>query len=587
VRRKDAFLGLLLLALSSSGGCAVATPLFPKLVVVVVIDQMRSDYVDRFRALFGSEGFARLVREGRKFEDARFSYAATSTGPSHAVIGSGLYPDVSGIVGNAWFSREENRTAYCAEGPIDPGDPRRCARSGAQGSGGDAVRGVRNPCWFDGTSLAQRVKARWPRARVVGVGLKDRSPILMVGSDADAAYWFDEKSRKRFVSSAAYSPDTDLLERFHTEVFPAFEGRLDRPGVALPGRSAWTYSLSRPPSEVCPEDIPSAHTPLFGLGASFPHRVESVAALAYSPLGDELLARFTEEVVRAHGLGRNPSGQPDVLAVGFSAPDHVGHLYGPDSCEVADAMARLDLVLERLLRFLEDVVPKRDLVVFLTSDHGVAPVPEVARSRGLSAGRIFLYDDGARTVGDLTAERRRLETELAPLRGIAVSDKTPIERAIVRTFQEPSLYLNRDIVPPEELPAWRGRVRESLLGLEGVQSVYTSDEIVAGKAPETIRLAFREDRSGDLMIVAAENWVFDSKRSTLAANHGQPHEYDTRVPLLVWGGAVAPGSISDRVDVARIAPTIASLLDLSRAGFSRPDPLPLGQEEKDHGRAGR
>lgn len=571
MRSKNALAGIFLLALPPAAGGPVAARSTPKLVVLVVADQMRAEYLDRFASSFGSGGFARLDREGRRFQDARFAYAATSTGPGHSVIGSGLYPNLSGMVGNTWFSRSDSRAAYCAEGPLDPGDPRRCARPGA-----DAGTGVKNPCWFEGTSLAQRVKERWPRARVVGASLKDRSAILLLGPGADAAYWFDEKERKRFVSSAAYSPDAGLLDRFAREVLPLFEKRLDPAGPRGPDLGAWQYSLARPQREVCPHDLPSAHTPRLGLGASFPHPLGSMTALVYSPLGNEMLARFVEEAVTAHRLGRNPSGEPDLLAVSFSSTDHVGHLYGPDSCEVADAVARLDRVLERLLRFLEGVVPRRDLVVFLTSDHGVAPVPEVARSRGISAGRIFLYDDGARTVGDLSPERKRLETELAPVRGIAVSDSTPIERAVVRTFQEPSLYLNREIVPHEELPSWRERVRESVRKIEGVREVYTSDEIAAGKAPEAVRLAFREDRSGDLLVVAAENWEFDSWKTPLAASHGQPYENDARVPLLVWGGAVRPGKISDRVDVASIAPTIASLLDLSRAGFSRPDPLPLG-----------
>ena len=557
----------------------------PKLVVLIVVDSMRADYPERFSPFFGEKGFRRLAREGRVFTHARFSHATTLTGPGHSVIGSGIYGDRSGIVGNRWYSYEMGEDGNCARGPVREGTPGECEPEGKGAGPASGAKKMKNPCAFDGKTLAERVKERYPGARVVGVAVKDRAAILMAGKKADAAYWVEvNEDGSAALACPGYYPAC------HPKVlaYGEEEGLPEKPGPAgsmtlfrrHPVWREWSCSLPSPCEKACPDDVVGAHSEDAGLGKSFPHPVKDPDSLLYTPYGDELLEGLAERVVEVHGLGRNARGAPDVLVAGFSSTDYFGHLFGPDSCEAADGMKRLDGTVGRFLEFLTARIGKESLLVFVTGDHGMAPLPEVSLRKGIPAGRLDLATPVSRQkgkIGDLSPLRQRLEFELARRFGDPMSADTPLSEAFITAYHEPGLYLNREKIGKKNLSLCRSWLKEHLLRLEGIQEVYTAEEIEAGEAPEPVRLAYRADRSGDLLIFTRKYWTVSGPGG--GADHGQLHDYDTRVPLLVWGGGVVPGVEMGAVDVAQIAPTLAALLGLDASGFSRPSPLPLGRSK--------
>jgi type I phosphodiesterase/nucleotide pyrophosphatase len=560
-----------------SGGFGEA----PKLVAILAVDQLRADYPDRFRRFFGDRGFNRLSREGRVFKEASYSHAVTMTGPGHAVIGSGIYPDRSGIVENRWYSYELGADINCTSGMVREGAPEECAPEGSGEKEAPGMKRMTSPCNLSGMTLAERVKKRYPKARVVGVSVKDRAAILVPGKKADAAYWVEEKSdRTLSLACSRYYPGC----RSEVLSYAREEGLGEKPGASgssglfrkHPEWREWKWSLPVSCDELCPEDLPEAHAQEGNLGKRFPHPVQDAASILTTPYGNDFVEALAERAVEVHGLGKNPAGAPDILTVSFSSTDYFGHLFGPDSCETADGMKRLDASLGRLLDFLAARVGKEHLLVVLTADHGVAPLPEVSLKKGIPAGRLDLQDSADRRtgkVGELPAIRQRMEYFLAGVLGESMNAQTPLARSFVVTFHEPHLYLNRERIGSKALSLVRSRLKDYLLHMEGIREVYTWDEIRSGKAPEPVLRSFRADRAGDLFLVLAPYWIPLSPGE--GTTHGQPYDYDAHVPLMVWGSRVAPGSVGDSVDVAQIAPTIASVLGLEMSGFSRPSPLPL------------
>jgi hypothetical protein len=547
-------------------------------VVLVVTDQMRAEFLDRYRPYLGKTGFRRLLKQGREFREARYAHAITTTGPGHSVLGSGQYADRTGIVGNRWYSREQDATVASSSGRIPIGRPSECVRWDGRGEPPEKTSPATAPCQFEGISIAQRLKDRYPKARVVGVSVKDRAAILTTGPGADAAYWFVPHFGGAVGTRCeGYYPDCrkELFEFAREEGLAPYGGR----GVVVferhPEWARWECAL--PDCEkACPDDVVEAHPDVLGLGRSFPHPVATPQALLHTPFMDEVLESLAERVVEVHDLGRNPSGDPDLLVVSFSALDFLGHLYGPDSCETADAFARLDTTLGRFLSFLDGRVGRKNILLFLSADHGTAPVPEVSRRRGLPAGRVELSARVSRnrgTLADLPDLRMRLEREAAGVLGVEPDPDTPLRDAYVAAFHEPHLYLNAGRIGAGGLPKVRARLKEVLQGVEGIGEVYTWDEIREGRAPEHVRLSFREDRAGDLLVFLDPNWILQADQA--ATDHGQIYDYDSHVPLIAWGWGVKRGRVETRVDVAQIASTIADLLDLDRSGLSRPDPLPL------------
>ncbi|HTY57942.1 MAG TPA: alkaline phosphatase family protein, partial [Bacteroidota bacterium] len=349
----------------------------PKLVIVIVVDQMRADYLVRFNDLFGNGGFNLFLNGGAYFTNCAYDYASTFTGPGHATILSGIPVRSSGIIGNEWFDRQKGRSVYCVEDSA-------CESVGI--SPGLAA-GRMSPRRFKGTTLGDQLMAHSPSSRVIGIAIKDRGAILLAGERPTGAFWFDPGSGSWITSSFYGRTLPAWAEQFNAAGIPArFLGR--RWTRLLPDSCYSRSSIDDAPGE---GTLPGEDRPVF------PHQVKDLETmppggppaggmsrrfdgLLPTPFGDELTVRFAEAAIEGERLGGR--GVTDLLAVSFSAPDYCGHIFGPDSQEVEDILVRLDRSLAEFFGYVDRRIGLQNVMVVLTADHGVCPLPELREHRG-------------------------------------------------------------------------------------------------------------------------------------------------------------------------------------------------------------
>jgi hypothetical protein len=516
----------------------------PDLILVVSVDQFRYEYLTRFAPYLSDGGFNRAIKHGANFTRALYPYAVTYTGPGHAAIGTGYVPARSGIVANTWLDRVTATPVYCAE------DKR-------------AVGGF-SPLNLDSDSLGDRLQEKVAGSKVIGVALKDRAAILMAGRKATAAYWFDPKM-PGFTSSNYYRANRTMLNAFNSSV-PSVLGQ----------HHEWTQSTFIPAADLArlthdPASLRKFKTNHGGLGVEFPHPIATMDDLTYTPFGNDLVLTFAERIIDDEHLGTD-DGTPDLLFVGLSSPDYLGHAFGPDSLEVADSVMRTDRQLEAFFNWLDQKFSGR-YTVAITADHGVQSIPEVARDMGRDAGRVDFQNPkkAANTFADLASDRRQLEKLAAKTLGLTVTDKTPIANTLVSYFEEPALYLNWSRVAEAHLDSERVKraLRDSAKQIHGIRTAFTSSDLIAvdpkSSAIETaMRLSFRADRSGDVLVTLKPGYVW--KYSDTGTTHGQAVEDDQHVPLLFFGRGIAAGTWSDEVAPTFLAKTIGALISVEAGG---------------------
>ena len=549
----------------------------PSLVVVISVDQMRADYLERFRPYFGPDGFNRFLERGAWYTQANHRHSYTETAPGHASIGSGLDPRHHGILSNRYFDPATGRNPYSV---ADPG-----ARWVGLPSDAALSDPAASPVRLDEAGLGDRFKETFPKARVVGVALKDRAAVLMAGRKGDAAVWFEERT-SRFVTSSYYAPRPSLL---------AFDGAPLATFLSDPKRREWKLSGIIPPADLDritfdPPELFRYKDPIEGMGATFPHPIRNPKALTSSPFGDELTLAYARFVIRDFSLGRNPSGEPDLLFLGLSSTDLYGHKFGPDSKEIADGIVRLDRVLADFLRWLDAWMGRRTDLLFLTADHGVTPIPEVARERARREGREPAPDAfgrcnmrnpaGKKTVGEAGTDRLEVERQVARDLGYTLDESHPnSEEGAIAWFEDGFVWLNRPVLARRGIDLERAKnaVRERLRARRGVAAAYTNTEIGDGlpaDAPGSLAVtrSFRSDRAGEVYAILKPGWIW-FYAADAGTTHGQPNETDTRVPLLAWGQGVASGRHADATSPLAIAKTVGALFGFS-VGEPDVEPLP-------------
>jgi arylsulfatase A-like enzyme len=567
----------------------LALPLFaeaPDLVVVISVDQLRFDYVDRYAPWFTERGFQRFAREGATFSNARYRYSTTFTGPGHASIGTGRVPAESGIPGNSWFERDApiddaqwdwyfdditpyrpkhiTSTPFTAEGDWwwkGGGSPMYCVYDARVQPTAGKTTGM-SPANLSGDALGDRIKEKYREGRVISVALKDRASILMGGRRADAAYWFDY--RTGFISSTYY--------RFNPEVL-AFNAVING---YLPASARWTPSpfISTDDLRNATYDPPEAW-PLKNntYGGTFPHPVPHMRGMTYTPLAHRMLLDFAQHVIATENLGTRKG---DTLFVGITSTDYIGHYYGPDSMEVADSMVRLDRILGDFLDALERRFGKR-VVVALTADHGVQNNPEIVKLRNPRAdvGRLDVRtpDPKARLISDLPPTRIEIERALAKKLGLPFDESAPLSHAFVYFFEEPGFWLNWQRIAALKLDGERVRIalRDVMRAMKhhGIDDAWTSTDMLtpnpnASRIEELMRASFRSDRSPDVLIALRPGWMWHwGSNST---THGQPVENDLHVPLMLWGAGIKPGLYDGDASPLDLAATLGALMDVEAGG---------------------
>jgi predicted AlkP superfamily pyrophosphatase or phosphodiesterase len=507
-----------------------AAPTPPRLVVVLVVDQMRNDYIEDYGSAW-TRGLRRLVSEGARFRNAAYSYFNTVTCAGHATIATGTVPASHGIILNQWWHRDDQKELSCTDDPSAPTIP----YGSGQPGGGHSARRLRMP------TLAQTLeRAQGDRAQLVTMSIKARSAIMLAGGRADAVTWFQNRS---FATSSAFSPGRVPVVQNFISASPV-ERDLGKTWDRMLPASAYKYA-----------DDAEGEEPTKGWTRVFPHQLAAgmEASDAFytqwtsSPFSDEYLERMAEAVVDGLRLGQGTT--TDYLGVSFSALDSVGHKFGPRSHEVQDLLARLDVTIGRLLDHLDARVGRGKYVVALSADHGVAVIPEQLTREGIDAGRAIMDAASARAQAALVGA-------FGPGKYVARMDYTNL-------FFRPGVF-ERITGQPGTLES----VMKAVAGTPGVLRVLDSralDPDAATPDPLLRATALGEfrGRSGDLIVIPKTNWFWVADDGTAApgdaTTHGTGYPYDTRVPLLLLGAGVRPGVYDGSATPADIAPTLAAI----------------------------
>jgi predicted AlkP superfamily pyrophosphatase or phosphodiesterase len=563
--------GLFLRAFDSTVRAEGEEPI--RLVVLVVIDQLRGDALRRFDPIFGSGGFRRLRDGGVVYENAHFTHAHTVTAVGHATIGTGASPAVHGLIGNDWIDRSTGRSVNCVSDAAYP-------TVGTASETGNAA-----PTRLLASTFADEwVITTSGRGRAFGVSIKDRGAILPVGKSGKA-FWYNSTSG-RMVSSRYYY---DALPEWAAEFSNA------KPAEKYSG-TVWERATRDDDGVPTAPDDRSFETDASGLGRTFPHRFAGeprtsndapgtdeggdgnndagagrrrgggggrfrrptgniADQVKHSPFGDEIVLDFALKLLDSEQLGKGAA--LDILSISFSSNDIVGHAYGPDSVEAKEMAWWLDRHLTRLLVALDERFPNGEYILALTSDHGVGYPPEAVAQRKFATTRV--------TTSEITNRiRRKLNFTVRYLdwtAGFSASGFYFDPEAIVHGGKSAS-----------ELEAIAATI---IRDETGIADAYTRSDILAGRVPATeigkrVLSGYHPERSPDVFVVI-EPYCLEG---TTTASHGTPHSYDSHVPLLFYGAGITPHRTARPVDIRDLAPTLTAILGSSPPSGSQGTPLP-------------
>ena len=545
MRRFRGTVGLLLLPLHLivAAPAQAARREQPRLILLVVMDQFRQDYLTRFRSAFlkaepsgaaglgsaspggsaVSGGLNLLLEGGAVFANCYYRHAATFTASGHATLATGASPNAHGIISNGWFDRVRGR--YTTAGH-DPATKLLGAKSASPGA---------SPHWLIGSTLGDELhRATGGRARVISIAPKARSAILLGGRRATATYWLDPKTLHAISST------------YYMKELPSWVRRLNvRDWAKQYGGKPWT-----------PVDDPNGKPFLiFPKATNSAARVKLVHAIRYSPFPTEIQFALARAAVEHERLGRGPA--TDLLALSLSAIDLVGHVYGPDAAQTRDAILRADRGLAEFLQFLEQRIGLRHVWIAVSADHGVAPMPEQARRRGLDAGRVSHQE-----------VVQKIESRLRQLYPASLDSNSTANPKWVVNYSVPHLYLNQALVRRQRLdPAEVARrAAEALLELPGLAAVFTRADLIGCRpGPELsgkVCRSYHPDRGGDLYLVFKRYWMNELPAIPKATTHGSPYCYDTHVPLILWGRPFLAGIYEAPVSPADLPVTLAAALGI-------------------------
>ncbi len=539
-------LAALVLMLAVGAGCSRAVDdeaAGHDLLLVIVVDQLRADVPGRFDHRFASGGFRRLKADGLWFRDAWYSAGPGKTCPGHASLATGSSPARHGIVANDWYDTESDSIVYCVS---DPGH----SLLGESTNPNDGT----SPNRLQGSTFGDElVSATAGAGRVFALAGKDRSAIMMAGH-LGKALWYSRRTGRITSSDYYWSRLPGWLDDFNRRAAARYRQAVWEAELALPD------SPGREARDNRPWEVGK-----YGLDRTFPHDLGEISdgdfpkALRYTPFLDELVTDAALELIRRENLGGGRAA--DVLVVGLSATDYIGHAWGPGSLEAEEGLARLDAQVARLVAAAEDAVGRERLLVVLTADHGVAKAPETMAGLGYNLGRV-------------SAERlaRALEARLEERFGVVDG---------VAGVALPWIYLDEQAIGEAgaELAVVESAAAEFLGAQEGIDTALLRRTVMAGggaRDPVLSRLAsaVHGTRSGHLALVQSPGWYLDDTLHEDAAMHGSPYAYDLHVPLFFMGPGIEPDQVVRRVAVESVAPTLALVLGAGLPSVSAVEPLP-------------
>ncbi|HPW63765.1 MAG TPA: alkaline phosphatase family protein, partial [Cyclobacteriaceae bacterium] len=506
----------------------------PKLVVGIVVDQMRQEYLYRFEKKFGEQGFKRLMSEGYMLKNAHYNYVPTETGPGHASIYTGTTPAIHGIIGNDWYDRRLKLLVNCVGDSI-------------QKPVGTDIGGMVSPWRMLSSTITDELKlATQKRAKVVGVSVKDRGAVLPAGHFPDGAYWYDSKTGAMITSTYYKQLLPEWVTKFNLQKLP--DTYLNQ---------VWNTSLpSNQYLESGPDDSPYEGKWGGKEKTTFPYNLAELrkkmgvySLLTMTPWGNTLVAEFAKAALVGESLGKDEV--TDFLAVSFSSTDIIGHAMGPNAVELEDTYLRLDKTLEDLFAYLDKEVGKGSYTVFLTADHGVSEVPQYLTDLKVPSGYF-------RPGYIKSALNEHLEKYFPG-------------KTIVEEFSSGEVYINQKAFEGDpkssgiDLFVATELITKFLLSTEGVAQVFPSTTLRQANSDEVgirgkVVRGFHPKRSGDIAFVLEPSWI--SWGGVTGSTHGSGYSYDTHIPILFYGAGIKKGSSSQFHTITDIAPTLSVLLKI-------------------------
>ncbi len=533
---------ILLLGLSCTG-FAQSTPkntlplARPKLVVGIVVDQMRYDYLYRYYDKYGEGGLKRMMNEGFNCRNNHYNYALTVTAAGHSSVYTGSVPAINGIVGNDWFDPIAGKEVYCTEDSTVTTVGSTNAEAGQM-----SPRNMLTSTITDQLQIGTNF-----RSKTIGIAIKDRGSILPAGHTATGAYWFDSKTGNWITST------------FYAKELPGWVQRVNE--QKLPAKymkDGWKPLLPIDQYvESTPDDRPYEGKLAGNKTSAFPYAFgeNSFGQIASTPFGNTMTKDMAIAAIKGENMGKGQ--QTDFLAVSFSSPDYVGHNFGPNSIEVQDVYLRLDREFAELLTFLDSWTGKGNYTVFLTADHGITDVPGFWTEHRLNAGLLN---------GGVVKDNVNKALEDAFGKG-----------DYIRSSGNYQMYLNHATLKSKKIGVADVHkvVREALLPVPGVADVLDLTNL-GGSSLNAYQLELYKNlinvrRSGDLQIVPQPGWFSGGATGT---THGSPYNGDTHVPLLFYGWGIPKGETLRRTTIPDIAPTIAALLHLLPPNGNIGNPIP-------------
>ena len=502
----------------------------PKLVVGIVVDQMRYDYLTRFGNRFSEGGFMRLISQGFNCKNNHYNYIPTYTGPGHASVYTGTTPKYHGIISNNWYDKYANESVYCA------GD------SNVQPVGTERSSGKMSPHRMQSTTFSDENRLfTQMRGKTIGISVKDRGAILPAGHTANAAYWYDGGVEGHFITSSYYMDSLpDWAAQFNAS--DAVEKYLKTWDTYYP---IDTYLESGSDLNEFEGGFKGKET------ATFPYDLRklgesngNLGILKSTPYGNSMITDFALAAIDGEELGKD--ADTDVLAISYSSTDYIGHNFGVNSKEIEDTYIRLDKEIERLLIALDGKVGEGNYTVFLTSDHGAVDVPAYLQSVKIPAGYL-----------DNESSRKRFMTFL---------DETYGTPDIIKNVSNNQIFLNYEKIADLGLALdhVQATIANEVIHYDDVYKVYTATTMNTVSFDRGIEAllqnGFNQKRSGDVIVVHSPAFISYSRTGS---THGSGLNYDTHVPLIFYGQGISKGATLKRTHITDIAPTMSALLGIS------------------------
>ncbi|WP_420552712.1 alkaline phosphatase PafA [Tenacibaculum aiptasiae] len=516
-------------------GCVIAPKKSthkPKLVVGVVIDQMRYDYLTRFASKYGEDGFKRLLEDGFSLENAHYNYIPTYTAVGHASIYTGTTPTNHAIISNTWYDKYTKEMVYCVDD------------SNYNTVGYDGDGGKKSPNRMLTTTITDQLKlAQNMNGKTIGVAIKDRSAILPAGHAADGAYWFYGRDIGKWITSSYYMNNLpNWVQEFNNSKI--VDEYLKQPWESLYDINTYTESITDDNNfekafkgeekPIFPHDIPNLKS-----------ENKNYSIIKATPAGNTLTTDFAKAAIIGENLGK--SEFIDFLAISYSSTDYVGHQFGVASKEVEDTYLRLDKDLADLFQFLDTEIGEDNYTLFLTADHAAVQVPAYLKSVKIPAD-YFSYTEFKTYVNDITKKYFNSD-------------------ALVESISNFQIFLNKEKIEELKLDVHTvsQKIADEAINYKNIYKSVTAKTLqtttFTNGILNSLQNGYNQKFSGDILLIPNPS-TLSAYYKNGGTSHGSGYSYDTHIPMIFYGNGINQGSSKKKYEIIDIAPTISNLLQI-------------------------